>query len=452
MKKIAVIGAGLSGLLSAYILSRGTDVSITVFEKGQAYADRLSDKASDMLSGVGGAGTLSGGKLCFPPASFGVWNKTGFIVDDFMNFVKTCLNPLLNANIVESESISYSSEKSKTGIFNKGFQTRLLLADEMRLFVSGLLSALVEQNVQIKTNTEFINFEKTNNTISVFYKGGESGLCADAFDYVIVASGRSSAKNIVDWFAEDNVTQVSPDLGIRVSIGDEENEVFANHGRDIKLKTTYGNVGVRTFCVCSGGDNALVQYENRLYYDGHFGGGLSETVNFGILARNKDIVGVKNGIDYCVELAHLVDKDISLKDVIRHSSKFLTSQSRFGCVFEAIRRFVLQMRDDGLISANLDKYQVFMPSIDRLNPVISTNKFFETADENIYVVGDAAGISRGFVQSMWSAYYASEHILWKIMAEEMPERRLNDDHKRHPDFWRGRISSRLFYQRIWQET
>ena len=70
----------------------------------------------------------------------------------------------------------------------------------------------------------------------------------------------------------------------------------------------------------------------------------------------------------------------------------------------------------GVINRKLNEYPVSLPSVDRINPRIAINENFETPLRNVYVVGDATGISRGFIQSMWSAYCATKHILNKLNA------------------------------------
>jgi uncharacterized FAD-dependent dehydrogenase len=412
MTNIAIIGAGLSGLISAYVLSKEPGISVTIFEKGRAYADRITSKGEDTLTGVGGAGTISGGKLCFPPASSGVWKKTGLNAAGFNNFIDGYLNPLIG-NISEHRIYPFFNPDNQFDFYNKKYETKLLLKNEMKRFISALLTALQEQNVIINSRVNCIRFEKKENAVKIFYNNYYSDTLADAFDYVIIATGRSSAKNIVQWFSDTEITHTAPDLGIRVSIDNNENEIFSKYGQDIKLKASYGDISVRTFCVCSGGDKTLVKYENQEYYDGHFNDTLSNVVNFGLLVRNKNIIGIDNAVEYCNSFSGFIGDGISLKDIMRYKSVLIKTQPRFGYVFEAINRFIARLIKDGLVTANLDKYQAFMPSIDRLNPIISTNRFFESELENIYVVGDATGISRGFIQSMWSAYYASGNILWK---------------------------------------
>lgn len=74
-KTVIVVGGGLSGLTAAvYLADAGIDV--TLLEQGKSYASRREENGLEVLVGLGGAGTISGGKLCFPPASGAIWRKT----------------------------------------------------------------------------------------------------------------------------------------------------------------------------------------------------------------------------------------------------------------------------------------------------------------------------------------------------------------------------------------
>ena len=82
MKKIAIIGAGPAGIFAAYRLANyNNNLDITIFEKGKEIQNRKCAKIEkrqscikcspcNIVSGVGGAGLFSDGKLIYS-------NKTG---------------------------------------------------------------------------------------------------------------------------------------------------------------------------------------------------------------------------------------------------------------------------------------------------------------------------------------------------------------------------------------
>ena len=73
---VAIVGGGISGLTATSELCRLTSCRVLILEQGQSYLERLSSDSPNLLEGLGGAGTVGGGKLCFPPASGEIWRKT----------------------------------------------------------------------------------------------------------------------------------------------------------------------------------------------------------------------------------------------------------------------------------------------------------------------------------------------------------------------------------------
>ena len=106
-RKIAIVGAGLSGLVAAYNLCKNGNTQVIIFERGKEYSKRSVLVESDLAYGEGGAGTIAGGKFCFPPASKGVWIRSQMQVDEFENFENQILRPFggdgfINVNVKSS--------------------------------------------------------------------------------------------------------------------------------------------------------------------------------------------------------------------------------------------------------------------------------------------------------------------------------------------------------------
>ena len=237
----------------------------------------------------------------------------------------------------------------------------------------------------------------------------------EIFDFLIIASGRISSDSICCWLGKDGGFFLqNPDLGIRFALPLNNEGLFKNIGKDVKIKAKFGDIGVRTFCVCSGGEKTIVNLNGVRYFDGHFKENITDEVNLGILARSPYVYGYEGAALYCHCLRPYLNSNISLKDFVKYSDKFIKDISIFNDLLNAIKQFIVLLQQEHLIEENLDKYPVFLPSVDRLNPIIKTNKNFETNQKNLYVIGDAVGISRGFIQSMWSAYCASNDIISKI--------------------------------------
>jgi len=424
MKRILIIGAGLSGLTAAYQISKSLGAQVIIIEKGKRYTERMAENEFGMVCGEGGAGTVYGGKLCFPPASSGVWERTGFHAEEFSLFCENCLGPFIQEKeLPKSDNITMLLSK-RNNFFQKNYESILLTKLEMNHFVSNLLSEVKKSGVDIITSCEFVSYKKTNDGFIVQCKRNGSEIIEELVDYIIFASGRLSSAQIMKWFGKQkNVMQQNPDFGIRLSMDYNRAEIFKEIGKDIKLKAKIGDIGLRTFCVCSGGSKTIVDLNGMKYYDGHFEDEITEQVNLGILARSPYIYGFEGAALYCSYLKDYITLDWSLKDFVKNSDKLIKETNLFNEVFEAITYFIRMMQKEQILEQNLDKYPVWLPSVDRLNPIICTNQHFETNCKNIYVIGDAVGISRGFVQSMWSGYCAGNRISEKLEGKVQKEKK-----------------------------
>ena len=218
-----------------------------------------------------------------------------------------------------------------------------------------------------------------------------------------------------------------PDLGLRLSVPRTNGNIFSEVGKDVKIKTQINGIGVRTFCVCSGGDKTLVSTNRIQYYDGHFGEDITPIANLGILARSPKLCGYNYAEEYCSCLKKYANSEMTLSDFVKNWNKLISETSIFDEILYALVCFIKRLQAGGKFPENLDLDQcpVFIPSVDNLSPMVNTNKHFETNCHNLYVIGDACGMSRGFIQSMWSGFCASKNIISKCEYGIEDKRRRN---------------------------
>ena len=408
MKKTYIIGAGLSGLFAAYLIKSYSATDVVILEQGESFESRVENLSRSLVCGVGGAGTLFGGKFCFPPASAAIWKKTRYTHALFEKFKERCIAPFLPQGLLppQVEQVHLPDSKIKESFFN----TQLVLKNDMHSFVLKLIRHILASGVDIRDKSRLEHFTLTTDGTYELVYSDKSGKHVEHANTVVFATGRSSFNAVHEWFGRFGIVKRQPpDLGIRLTLNSNIHPMF-DIGHDRKLKMKFGNIGVRTFCVCSGGDTVIVQNQHLKYYDGHFLEQLTDHVNFGILARNNSPIEDHILDVFCNVLGQYINSDISLKDFFNLAPCIMKTEPKVAPILDSICKFINALEANEIINGNPSEIPVYLPSVDRLNPQISVDEHFETPLPNVYVIGDSTGISRGFIQSMWSAYCAAEHI------------------------------------------
>lgn len=419
---VAIVGAGPAGLNAAYILASQGDLSVVVLDQGDDYDSRIRSYSlggGDLLRGIGGAGTLAGGKLCGIPASMELWRKTWYALptfDDFLNVsplspgVKKVLNP---------GTIRLTDERDVTaqGLISKSYPSALLLKNDMQVFVRELYSKAKLAGCEIKTQQAVTDVWSGKNHYTLQIGNGDRDQVSAK--KVIFATGRSSAGSVRNLLRRTRAQVVpqAPDLGMRFSMPRSASDLFVNYGQDIKLKRQSADTTARTFCVCTGGDSAIVKLDGITYIDGHFPDQLTKNVNVGIVARRSDVVGYQAARRFAEFMGEmLTGKNMTIPEFMRQLPR-LSRNVAYGTFqghVEATGDLLRSLVQIGGITGNLNQCEVVGATIDRYWPRIETNNCFETHQAGLFVIGDAAGIARGYIQAMWSARCAAHAIVKRM--------------------------------------
>ncbi len=407
-KSVFVVGGGLGGLIAAWNIARFHVADVTLLEQGSEYALRKIDK--DILYGLGGAGTLGGGKLCFPPASNGIWRKTKAQADSYPQFYNELLANL-SAKVPHIVQKYEHNKEAIPGVSRKLYDTELLLQGDMAAWISDLISTVKRSGVSIRCNCKLTRIEQFNGEHTVLFENEEGILEYQNASFVILATGRTSVALLRRIFGS-KMAVPCPDLGIRLTMQTTA-PVFAQAGADIKLKSQIGSYLLRTFCVCSGGEGVPLTLEGGCCYDGHFGTTLSGKINLGILARSSALSGFPVAQNYIRTMQKNSNANLSLRDFLAYNC-LLAGNEQYEPLFEMLSIFISRLYNAGILDQCASDIQVMLPSVDHLNPIVYTDSHFESFIPNLFVVGDAAGVSRGFIQAMWSGWCASTQIIKKI--------------------------------------
>jgi len=369
---IVIVGGGVSGLLAAILISKYTNTRVGLFEQGASYASRkylgLTD-TSVHLKGVGGAGTLDGGKLCSFPASGDLWSKSVSDLNYWDTFVNHLpLNYSIRKALIDSKRKYLYLTSNTDKLYHKKYESILLLKKEMSLFINGLINEAINNDVEIYQEATIEDITKHDLGFSLSLRKLEDREISAK--KVILATGRQSANKIHRLIKNLSVKIIeqSPDLGIRIELPKEHSLMFSKNGIDTKIKMEIHNYKLRTFCVCAGGIITPITFDSITYYDGLFGDKITNKTNLGIMSRNAELKGVSIAEDYCKAYKNS-DDEISLNDFMKFGVGLLQGnyEAKFGELIESINYFIRQLVNKNLISNNLKDCHVRYPAIDRYN-------------------------------------------------------------------------------------
>lgn len=416
---VVIIGGGVSGLLSAIMIARYTNARVGLFEQGASYPKRKQLSLIDNsvhLKGLGGAGTLDGGKLCSFPASGSLWEKTGQALCNWESFVNHLpFDFLVRKALLDGKRKYFNLISNAGNLYQKEYNSILLMAGEMHEFINGLIEESKSNHVEVYDYATLEEIEKQDDEFSLTMKIGESRKIVAK--KVVLATGRQSAGRIPELLrcVPVKIAEQSPDLGIRIEFPKNHSESFSIDGKDTKIKMDIQDFRLRTFCVCAGGIVSSISLNSMKYFDGQFESTITNKTNLGIMSRSAKLKGISVAADYCKAFQ---DNDgmMNLEDFIKRGDRLLKKkyQGQFGPLIESVNFFTRQLLKKGHLNSDIRDCSVHLPAIDRYNPLVQTDQNFETGCSDLFVIGDAAGVSRGYIQSLWSGWCCSHEIIAQI--------------------------------------
>ncbi len=455
MYDVIIIGAGPAGLFSAYELSKNKQLKILLLDQGRFAKNRLCPmnkknipctncQPCNILSGFGGAGTFSDGKLNFAP-------KIG--KSDLMRYMheETAKN-LINEteeifNHFGMDSKSYPTNlnealeiKRKVAIIGANLmiiKQKHLGSDKLPIYIQNITDELVNKGVEVKENTtvlDIISLDK--NKHKVITKNGE--LLAR---YVIVAPGRTGAKWVQELADHYHIpyTSKSIEIGVRVETRKEILEEITNiiYDPTIFIKTDTYNDEIRTFCTNPGGFVTKETYNDYICVNGHALKEIkSNNSNFAFISKVTLTQPVTNTRAYGESIAKIANvlgdgKPIiqTLKD-LRNGRRSEWHKINKGFISPTLKDCVagdlalvlphriitniiegLEKLDKIIPGVNNDETLLYGPEIKFFSNEIDTDNNFKLNDFDIYFVGDGSGKSGNIVTAAATGLVAAKDIL-----------------------------------------
>ena len=462
MYDVIIIGAGPAGLFAAYELSeKNKKLKILLLEKGKLAKNRFCPMNKNkipcqncnpcqIMSGYGGAGTFSDGKLNFIP-KLGKSDLFKYMSESEANKLIEDTEQIFNKFDMNSKIYPTNmeeAEKIKKQVAIQGaklliIKQKHLGSDKLPIYIQSLTDYLEKNNVEIKENCNVIDISTDEKNINnVTYKNNNKQKTLQAKN-VIVAPGRTGAKWIQEIADKYNIeyTSRSIEIGVRVETRKEIMENICNiiYDPSIFIKTKKYGDEIRTFCTNPGGFVAKENYYGYICVNGHALKDIkSNNSNFAFINKINLTDPVTNTREYGESIAKIANvlgdgKPIiqALKDLKRgrrstwdRINKGFIEPTLKDCVagdlslvlpHRIITNIIegLEILDKIIPGINNDETLLYGPEIKFFSNEITTNNKFKLEDKNIYFIGDGAGKAGNIVIAASNGLVAARDILEK---------------------------------------
>ena len=461
MKKydVAIVGAGPAGLFCAYELKeKKPKLKVALIDKGHRAETRMCPmkvnggkcvncKICQILSGYGGAGTFSDGKLNFIPKlgksdlfKYMSQSEAYQIIDDTEEiFTKFKMDSdVYPSNMDEANQIK--KEVAKAGARLLVIKQKHLGSDKLPGYIKDFTDYLENEGVEIYENANVSDIiSKKEDEHELVIDGKESIVAKN----VVVAPGRTGAKWIQELSDKYSIsyTSQSIEIGVRVEVRKEILEDITNviYDPTIFIKTDTYTDEIRTFCTNPGGFVAKENYYGFICVNGHSLKDIkSNNSNFAFISKVGLTEPVTNTRLYGESIARIANtlgdgKPIiqSLRDLKRgrrsewkRINKGFIEPTLKDCVAGDLslvlpHRIItnilegLEKLDKIIPGVNNDETLLYGPEIKFFSNEIDTNNKFKLENYNIYFVGDGAGKAGNIVTAAATGLVAARDIIEK---------------------------------------
>ncbi len=450
---VVIVGAGPAGIFAALELSKDPHTRILVVEKGHPIAKRncparqkacIGCKVCDIMTGWGGAGAFSDGKLTLT-------TEVGGWLPEYVE------RPELEEIIAYSDSIwldfgatteihgpdpqtadALCREATLAGMKLVPMPIRHLGTDRSPKVLDAMRVELERRGVDIRTEVAAVAITSENGEVTGVRLSDGTHAEASA---VIAAPGRAGA----DWLTEQAqaldipLTNNAVDIGVRVECPAPVMDRLTDALYEAKLiyhTPTFGDT-VRTFCMNPNGEVSTESYGDVITVNGHsYAESDKKTgyTNFAVLVSQRFTEPFKDPIAYGRSIAKLANLLADGILVQRYADFKQGRRSTPERISQGLAEPTLSGATPGDLSAvlpyrHLTDIVEFLEALDQLAPGIAGPstlmygvevKFYssrlevgsdmQTRVKGLYAIGDGAGVTRGLVQAGASGVLAAHAI------------------------------------------
>lgn len=438
---VIVIGAGPAGIFTALTLCDAGVGPVLLLEQGKDLHQRSRKNPGDMLCGWGGAGAYSDGKLTLSP-------EVGGFLADYLD-----RNDLFQ--LLRQADDLYVSHGAPEELFGEEAREMRDLTDRARLAELDLIPSKIRHigtdNCPVVLDRfreallDKVELRTDSRVHRLLAEGGrirgvelDDGRIITA-RFVVAAPGRSGAR----WMKKEAdalglTTRASPvDIGVRVELPAAVLKDITDRIYESKLiyySKTFDDK-VRTFCMNPYGEVVIEKSGEAVTVNGHsHTQKRSENTNFAILVSSAFTEPFDDPIAYGLYIARLANLLTSGAIVQRLGDLLAGRRSTQARIDRCLTRPTLTDAVPGDLSfvfpyRHLVSIIEMLQALEKLAPGVNSRhtllygvevKFYsnrihvsgemETEVENLFAVGDGAGITRGLLQASASGILAARAV------------------------------------------
>jgi uncharacterized protein len=453
---VIIVGGGPAGLFAAYYLGEHSDLRVLLIEKGKAPHRRrcpIVENAScqrckpcNILSGVGGAGLFSDGKLNFIH-KLGKTDLSQFMtVDDAQALIaetEEIFNhfgmdgPVYPTDMVAAQAIGKTAKRH--GIDLLIIRQKHLGSERLPDYIGAMADAIRDRGVIVHTSEEARDISVVD--------GRVTGVTTNRRTYtaprIILAPGRAGA----DWMGNLalerglGLIQRGIEVGVRVEVHNDILQDLCNiiYDPTFFIQTAKYDDQTRTFCTNQGGYVTMENYSRFVCVNGHaYRHKKSMNTNFAFLSKVVLTEPVTDNQAYGEAIGRLATLIGGGKPILQRFGDLKRGRRSTwhrvrkgyivptladvvcGDIAMALPERILTNLIEGIEKLNRvvpgvanDETLLYAPEIKFFATQVETDNHLETCVKGMYVAGDGPGVAGNIVSAAATGLIPAKAIIKK---------------------------------------